>query len=118
MTTLATHSATVQTTEEMEAALGERLRALRLMKNLDQATVAARAGISIGALKNLEGGRGTTLKTLIRVVRALGREEWLAGVAPVASINPLTLVRHAQMRQRASRKSARAAPAMGKTKPW
>ena len=117
MTTLARHSASVQTPEEMEVALGERLRELRLMKNLDQATVAARAGISIGALKNLEGGRGTTLKTLIRVVRVLGREEWLAGVAPVASINPLTLVRHAQARQRASRTPARTTPAMVKARP-
>jgi transcriptional regulator with XRE-family HTH domain len=93
----------MHTAEELESRLGERLRALRLLKNMDQATVAARAGISVGALKNLEGGRGTTVKTLIRVVRVLGREEWLAGVAPIASINPLTVVRNAQPRQRARR---------------
>lgn len=91
----------MQTPEELETTLGERLRRLRLMKNMDQATIAARAGVSLGALKNLEGGHGTTVKTLIRVARALGREEWLAGVAPIASINPLTMVRNAKVRQRA-----------------
>lgn len=98
----------MHTPEELESSLGERLRALRLMKNIDQATLAARAGVSVGALKNLEGGHGTTVKTLIRVVRALGREEWLAGVAPIASINPLTVVRDAQPRQRARRAPTKA----------
>ena len=98
----------MHTAEELESSLGERLRALRLMKNMDQATVAARAGISVGALKNLEGGHGTTVKTLVRVVRVLGREEWLAGVSPVASINPLTMVRNAQPRQRARRAPTKA----------
>ena len=101
----------------METALGERLRSLRLMKNLDQTTLAARAGISLGALKNLEGGHGTTVKTLVRVVRVLGREEWLAGVAPMASINPLTMVRNAHVRQRASRERATGRYTVVKAKP-
>lgn len=117
MATSARQLSPLQTPEELETTLGERLRELRLIKNLDQATVAARAGISVGALKNLEGGHGTTLKTLIRVVRVLGREEWLAGVAPMASINPLTMVRHAQVRQRAHRAPARNAPPVVRAKP-
>lgn len=116
MATIARQVASVQTPEELETALGERLRELRLMKNLDQATVAARGGISVGALKNLEGGHGTTVKTLIRVVRVLGREEWLAGVAPVASINPLTMVRPAHVRQRARRTPARSTAPVVKAK--
>lgn len=90
------------TTEEMESDLGERLRDLRLHRNLTQKTLAERAGVSPGALRNLEGGAGTTVTTLIRVLRALGREEWLDTVAPIATINPLTLGRDAQPRQRAS----------------
>lgn len=91
------------TLEEMEAELGEKLRRLRLNKNLDQKTLAARSGISVRALRNLEGGQGSTVKTLISVLRTLGREEWLQTVAPVPTINPLTLTRAAQPRQRASR---------------
>jgi transcriptional regulator with XRE-family HTH domain len=93
-----------QTPDEMEAALGERLKALRLSRDLDQATLAERAGVGVRALRNLEAGRGSTLKTLIRVLRALGRQAWLETVAPVPTINPLHLTRQVQPRQRASRR--------------
>ncbi len=91
------------TPDEMESELGAKLRALRLSKNLEQAKLAERAGISVRALRNLEGGQGSTLRTLISVLRALGREAWLQTIAPVATINPLTLNRAAEPRQRASR---------------
>lgn len=91
------------TPEEMESALGEKLKALRLSRNLDQKTLAERAGISVRALRSLEAGQGSTLKTLVSTLRALGRQDWLSTIAPVATINPLTLTREAQPRQRASR---------------
>jgi transcriptional regulator with XRE-family HTH domain len=94
------------TIDELETSLGERIKGLRLNKNLDQLTLAARAGISVGALKNLENGLGARVRTLLCVLRALGREEWLASVAPVATINPLALPRFANVRQRATRKTA------------
>lgn len=88
---------------EMEARLGDRLRALRLERNLDQATLAGRAGVGINALKRLETGGGSTLKTLVGVLRALNRQEWLNTIAPVATINPLTVPRAGTERQRATR---------------
>ncbi|WP_199225938.1 MULTISPECIES: helix-turn-helix domain-containing protein [Chromobacterium] len=92
------------TSEEMEAELGEKLRRLRLNKNIDQQTLAARAGISVRALRNLESGQGSSVNTLLRVLRTLGRESWLQTIAPVPTINPLTLTRAAKPRQRASQK--------------
>lgn len=91
------------TSEEMEAELGEKLRRLRLNKNLNQQTLAGRAGVSVRTLRNLESGRGSSVNTLVRVLRALGRESWLQTVAPVPTINPLTLTRFAEPRQRASK---------------
>lgn len=98
---------TTNTIAELEAQLGERLKALRLNQNLDQITLAERAGISVGALKNLENGSGSTLKTLVAVLRILGREEWLSTIAPIATINPLNMPRASQQRQRASRKATK-----------
>lgn len=89
-------------TVEMESALGENVKKLRLQKNLDRETLAKQAGVSVTALKNLESGKGAAIKTLLRVVRSLGREDWLAGLAPVASINPLHMVKNKPVRQRAS----------------
>ncbi|WP_199179845.1 helix-turn-helix domain-containing protein [Chromobacterium sinusclupearum] len=91
-----------QTAEEIEAELGEHLKTLRIHRNLDQKTIAARAGISVRTLRNLESGSGSSLRTLIQVVRVLGRESWFETIAPVPSINPLMLTRAAVPRQRAS----------------
>jgi len=90
------------TVDEMEADLGEQLKRLRLNKNLDQKTLASQAGISVRALRNLEGGEGTTLHTLLSVVRALGRESWLQTVAPVPTINPATFTIRSATRLRAA----------------
>ena len=95
-----------ETPDEMVAAIGERLRALRLLKNIEQSTLAARAGIGVTALKHLESGKGSTLDTLVKVVRTLGREDWIAGIAPVPTVNPLTMTRRAEPRQRARKKGA------------
>jgi transcriptional regulator with XRE-family HTH domain len=92
------------TPTELEGAVGEKLKALRLLKNLDQATLAARAGISVSALKSLENGTGSTLRSLVSVIRALGRESWLDTIAPVATINPMHLTQSAAPRQRAGHK--------------
>jgi transcriptional regulator with XRE-family HTH domain len=93
--------------EELSALLGESLRALRLDRNLDQKTLAAQAGVSLNALKNLESGKGANVSTMVLVLRALGREDWLKSLAPVATINPLTLPRGAGPRQRARRRASR-----------
>ena len=95
----------IHTQAELEAALGQSLRTLRLDRNVDQKTLAERAGISLRAVKNLEGGLGSTLKSLVAVLRALEREDWLKTIAPMATINPLTMTRSAQPRQRARRRT-------------
>ncbi len=95
-----------RTVSDLETRLGENLRRLRLDRNLEQATLAERAGIGLRSLQRLELGKGSTTRTLLRVLRALGREDWLNTVAPVPTINPLTMPRAAQPRRRA-RKSSR-----------
>lgn len=98
---------TNQTLGEQEVELGERLKRLRLNKNWDQKTLAARAGVSVRALRNIEAGQGSTVKTLLSVVRALGRESWLQTIAPVATVNPLTMTSRASRRVRATSPSVR-----------
>ena len=41
-------------TDELEQRLGERLRALRIQRDLTQAELAEAANVSLGALKRLE----------------------------------------------------------------
>ncbi|VVE18494.1 MULTISPECIES: helix-turn-helix transcriptional regulator [Pandoraea] len=95
------------TPDQMVARVGENIKALRLQRNIDQLTLAERAGVSRSALKNLENGSGCTLRTLVSVLRALGQESWIDSLAPVATINPMTMPRSGVTRTRASVKSAR-----------
>ena len=94
---------TSKSTEEWEAELGEQARNLRLRQNLDQQTLAERAGVGLSALKNLESGKGATVKTLIKTLRALGRAQWHETLAPAVSISPLQMLKAKPQRQRASR---------------
>jgi len=92
-----------KTPEELQWILGERLRRLRLDRNLDQRTTAEKAGISEKALRNLEAGRGSTLETLIRVLKALECLQGIDMLVPEPSINPLDLLRQPKAPQRARR---------------
>lgn len=91
------------TPEELQTVLGERLRRLRLNRNLDQRTTAEKAGISEKALRNLESGRGSTVETLIRVLKALDYLQGIDMLAPETSVNPLDLLRQSKAPQRARR---------------
>ena len=91
------------TTNEWEAELGRHLRELRLRQNIDQRQLAAQAAVALNAVKRLEGGKGATLTSLIKVLRALGREEWLGTLAPQVSISPLRMLKARPVRQRVSR---------------
>jgi transcriptional regulator with XRE-family HTH domain len=93
-----------RTIAEWEVELGEQMRALRLRANLDQITLAKLGGIGLTAIKNLESGKGATLKTLIKVLRTLGRTDWLTSLAPTVSISPLQMLKAKPTRQRASRR--------------
>jgi transcriptional regulator with XRE-family HTH domain len=91
------------TTEEWEATLGRQLRDLRLRRNVDQRQLAEQAGVALNVVKNLEAGKGATVTSLVKVLRTLGRVEWLDSLAPAVSISPLQMLKSKPSRQRASR---------------
>lgn len=68
-------------------------------RNLDQAEVAERASISRPALHSLESGKGTSLSTLIKVLRALDSVDWLSTIhATRSEPSPMELLRAEQAR--------------------
>lgn len=97
------------TVDELQVEVGDQLRAARLRSNLSQADIAKQAGISTGAVKNLESGAGATVKTLVSVVKVLGRVQWILSLQPPITISPMDMLRASKIkRQRAGkpRKSA------------
>ena len=92
----------LQNTDELEALLGTNIQNLRLQKNIAQPKLAEMAGVSRGALQSLEAGRGSTITTMLKVVRALGRADWVNSLAPTVAVNPLDVVKKKPGRRRAS----------------
>ncbi len=78
---------------DWERRLGEQVRSLRVAARLEQRELADRAGVSLGAVRNLETGKGSTAKTIIRIARALDRTDWLSALAPPIGVSPITLLR-------------------------
>lgn len=80
-------------TDEFEAALGAQIRRARLRQDIDQMTLAQRASVSVGSVRNLESGRGARLTTLVRVLLALGLTDWLQTLEPEPELGPLGKLR-------------------------
>lgn len=92
---------------EFERLLGTQVRRLRIDAELTQAELADRADLSNATIHKLEAGKGSTLTTLIRVLRVLDATDWLTELAPDPGPSPLQLLRDAKRqrpRQRVRRK--------------
>lgn len=95
------------TTKGLEVELGRDIRLMRLRQNLTQQELARDANISLSALKGLEAGHGSGIRTLILVARALGRTDWLESFAPrELSISPMQMLRERQKEIARERKRA------------
>lgn len=97
---------TLAPNHEILQTLGQRLRAQRLAQELPQQELAQMAGLSLGALRKLEGSGQSSLETLIRVVQALGLVDELQGlfVLQRRSIAQMDQAETAGRRQRAPRR--------------
>jgi transcriptional regulator with XRE-family HTH domain len=100
-----------RTTEEWLEELGAGLRERRIRAELTQEELARLADVGTSAVKNLESGEGANLTSFIKVARALGAEDWLAGLRPPAEpgVSPMQLLRQqrraAPARQRVRKRS-------------
>ena len=101
---------TVLSPDEWEVELGQQVRTLRLRQNINQRQLADRAGVALNAVKHLETGKGATLSSLVRVLRALNRVDWLRALAPTVSISPVQMLKAKAPRRRASNKKNKKTP--------
>ena len=94
------------------AALGQRLDALRLSRNISQADLAREAGVSRSTMTRLADGKGVSLDSFIRVMQALKLTDHLAVMLPDPGIRPVERLRFSGKKRR--RASSRRTP----TRPW
>jgi transcriptional regulator with XRE-family HTH domain len=89
------------TAAELELELGRHIQAARVRRNYTQEKLAELAGVSRSAVRGLEGGKGSTVQTLVRVIKALGMTDWLGQLQPQVTISPLHMLKSKAPRQRA-----------------
>ncbi|CAQ84179.1 MULTISPECIES: helix-turn-helix domain-containing protein [Photorhabdus] len=92
------------TESELLAELGHRLREHRLRRNMLQTELASRSGISVSALKKIEGSGRGTLENLMKVVFALRLENEIKSLFMLQPVSIAQLeAMKAPVRQRARR---------------
>ncbi|AKG67759.1 transcriptional regulator [Serratia fonticola] len=91
---------------EIVKLLCERLRTERLALQMTQADVAARAGIGVNTVSNLEAGRSVGFENVIRVAMVLGRSKELEALflPKLDSLEDILRYESSAKRQRTKRK--------------
>lgn len=82
----------LQSPDDIERELGDRLRQLRVQQELRQGDLAERAGVDVKALRRFEQSGQGSVSTLVRICFALGVQNQLAALfppPPAASLHEL-----------------------------
>ena len=92
-----------RTIEDWERFLGERIKGLRVRKNISQEEMAARTGLSISTIHRIESGKGVSLGGFLRVLQTLDATRQLETLVPEADFSPIQVrdLGHQRKRSRA-----------------
>ena len=92
--------------DEVVSLLCERLRKERLYLRMTQANVAARAGVGVNTVSNLEAGRNVSFENLVRIAMVLGRLKELEALfkPQLNSVDDILRYENNTARQRIKRK--------------
>ena len=81
-----------KTNSELQVELGQRLRRLRLQRNMPRVELAEKAGVAVGSIVKAEAGEDIRLSTLMALLRVLGGLDQVLQRSPVAQVSPLEAV--------------------------
>lgn len=76
---------------QIEQELGKRLKNHRVSRNLSQSDVATRSGLSRRTISAIENGEGSSLTTLIAILRALNALNTLESFLPDPGPSPMAM---------------------------
>lgn len=93
--------------DEVVKLLCDRLRKERLSQQMTQAEVAARAGIGVNTVSNLESGKNVGFENIVRVAMVLGRLQELQALfmPKVDTLDDILRYENSQKRQRIRKKA-------------
>lgn len=91
---------TLGTDPELQTTLGHRLRSHRIQQELTVEELAAQAGVTPLTVLKAERGSNVTLRTLFRILRALGMIDQVESWIPEPPPSPLALLEEKRDRPR------------------
>ena len=80
--------------------LATRLKDYRIRKQYTQKELAAKSGVSLNSIQNLEQGEMVSLRVLLPVLRALNLE----GIVPDVSLSPIQLLKQQEVNKQRVKK--------------
>lgn len=98
----------LQTPADIVKQLCDRLRKERLALQMTQADVAARSGIGVNTVSNLEAGKNVGFENLVKVAMVLGYGDALAELfkPKIDTLNDILRYERSAARQRVKRKNS------------
>ena len=88
-----------------EIQIGETIRRLRIKKRLPLEDVAAKASLSPISVRALELGRGSTLSTMLKVLRAIDETDFIIGWTEKSKeISPMQALRNSRKQAEAPKR--------------
>lgn len=78
---------------ELQQEIGAALRTLRVRSGQTQSELAAKAGVALRSLANLERAGKSSLETFVRILNALQAADVIAMLAPQPRVSPLEMLR-------------------------
>lgn len=99
-------------TDEVLREIGARIQRLRLQDGHTAAALAELAGVGERTVRRAESGSNTSLESLVRILRALGRLDAFESFLPEPLVSPIQLAENrVRERQRAYAPRKRRGPA-------
>jgi len=85
--------------------IGKRLKQIRLNLDISQKELGEKIGKTAGDMSNIENGKPVTLKSFIRILRALEKLENLDNAIQSPSVSPMKMLKlKERQKKRASKK--------------
>ncbi len=99
---------TLNTAADIVKLLFDRLRKERLARQMTQADVAARSGVGVNTVSNLEAGKNVGFENLVKVAMVLGYGDALEGLFKprIDSLDDILRYEKSAARQRIKRKNS------------
>lgn len=94
------------TDADIQHRLAEKIRILRLQQNYSQQELAERSGVSVSTIIRTENGQATTVDTLVRLLRQLGKLDVLISLLEDEPMSPTEYYRMKQAAEKPLRKRA------------